>query len=254
MDNFIPDMDEKLVQLLDGTLPETEKKQLLSQLENDPVLHEAFEKLKATREAVQFYGLKQQVGQWHSEMMQEMQTPVKTISPVKRILRYSAGIAAAAVLIAAVFFLTNPASDTTGSVYSAYYQPYELRNLRGESGVQDSMEIAYSKKDYTAVRKLFEANRTDSIKALLLNGTAALELNDPQTAIGSFNRILELNKTTGLKQYQDETEYYLALAYLKNNQPAPALTILEKIDRDPGHPYHSKISGGLIEKVLKLNK
>lgn len=253
MDNFTPEMEEKLVLLLDNALPEEEAITLRSQLKADSGLQAAYEKLEATCKAVQYYGLHQQVGKWHKEMMTGMQPPVVAMNKGKRLFRYVAGIAAAAVLITAVFLLTNRSAADADSIYSAAYQPYSLQAMRDGAGSTGELEKAYNNKDYAAVRTLYTASRPDSnTRALLLNAMSALALSDPQTAIQSFSRITDLNKTRTEKQYQDETDFYLALAYLKNQQPEKCLTLLEQINKDSGHPYHPKVAAGLLQKVRKL--
>lgn len=253
MDNFTPEMEEKLVLLLDNALPEAEALALRRQLESAPGLKAAYQQLEVARNAVQYYGLHRQVASWHKDMMAEMQPPVRTIQPRNRIFRFVAGIAAAAVLITAVFLLTNRPADDAASLYAAAYQPYALQAMRDAAGSTGELEKAYTDKDYTAVRTLFTASRPDSnTRALLLNGMAALELDDPQTAIESLGRITILNNSRVKKEYQDETDFYLALAYLKNNQPDQCLVLLEKINKDPGHPYHPKVTAGLLQKVRKL--
>ena len=99
MDNFTPDMNEKLVLYLDDVLTGTEKQVLEQQLAADASLREQFNSLLSTREALRLYGLKQKVAGIHAEMMRQLQTPVVKMRSARKTIRYITAVAASLLLI-----------------------------------------------------------------------------------------------------------------------------------------------------------
>jgi tetratricopeptide (TPR) repeat protein len=79
-----------------------------------------------------------------------------------------------------------------------------------------------------------------------------LELKNPAKAIEAFRGIVSTNETDAGKIWQDETEYYLALAYIANRDYDFALELLEKIKQEPAHTYHERVSAKLIRQVKAL--
>ena len=85
----------------------------------------------------------------------------------------------------------------------------------------------------------------------LLAGLAFLELNNPAKAIPHLKKILSGNKNAK-SQVVQSAEYYLSLAYLRNQDYDLALELMEKINSDPSHLYHQNITARLIRKVKML--
>jgi len=53
--------------------------------------------------------------------------------------------------------------------------------------------------------------------------------------------------------FQQETDFYLALAYLQNEQTEQALKLFEKIDASEDHLYRNNISATDLWKIRLLN-
>ena len=90
MDNSTPGMDEKLVSLLDGDLSLEERMIVEQQLAGNALLQQQYDSLLATKAAIRHFGLQQQVGVIHSQMMAELNSQVRKISPVRKMIRYCA--------------------------------------------------------------------------------------------------------------------------------------------------------------------
>jgi hypothetical protein len=54
--------------------------------------------------------------------------------------------------------------------------------------------------------------------------------------------------------FDDDTEYYLAMSYLKNGQASDAVPIFEKIHEEPTHLYHDKVGNWFLRKLHWLPK
>jgi tetratricopeptide (TPR) repeat protein len=84
-------------------------------------------------------------------------------------------------------------------------------------------------------------------------GNAYLKLNNAAEAITCFLSVQQINSTQQTHLYQDDTEYYLAMSYLKNDEPSKAIPLFEKIHADKNHLYNSKVSWWFLEKLHWLH-
>jgi predicted negative regulator of RcsB-dependent stress response len=251
MDNSTPEMDETLVRLLDGALSPEERMTVEQQLAGNALLQQQYDSLLATKAAIRHFGLQQQVGAIHSQMMAELNAPVRKISPVRKMIRYTSAIAAGILLLAAGFFAYQYFSLTPEKVFSANYQAYELNTSRG-STTTSSIEEAYRQKKFEQVIQLRDAGTEPGIKNDFLAGAAALELNNLSLAKQRFTGVIEQNKTANTSVLNDEAEYYLALTQIRQKDFAAAILVLEKIQNDTGHTYYAKVKNGLLNDVRKL--
>src|SRR5688572_1340580 len=103
MDN----VDNILIRYIDGELSTAEKELLEKELESNQALNEELENLRSAREAVRLFGLKQQVGSIHAEMMQELSANRRKFSGTGRIVRYTIAIAASILLIVGAYVIYN---------------------------------------------------------------------------------------------------------------------------------------------------
>lgn len=250
MDNSTPGMEETLVRLLDGELSPEERSSVEQQLAADVLLQQQYDSLLATRAAIRHFGLHQQVSTIHRQMMDELNTPVKKISPVRKMIRYTSAIAAGVILLVGVFFTYQYFSLSPEKVFSANYQPFEISTVRGTTTSQP-VEDAYRRKDYAAVLRLYNTAEP-SIKTDFLAGAAALEMNDLQLAESRFSGVIEKNKAAQTTILLDEAEYYLSLTLIREHKYDAAIVLLEKIQRDSGHIYHDKVKDGLLKDVKRL--
>lgn len=252
MDNFTPNMSEKLVQYLDGELTGAEQEDLTQQLASDKELQDELDNLKSIREAVRFYGLQQRVSGIHTQMMKELQAAAKKNSPVRRIIRYSIAVAASVILIAAAIVGYNFYTLSANKLFASNYRPYELSTVRDNSGPGLSgLENDYREKKYDQVVGI-TYDRRFTIKEIFLRAISYVELKDNTNAIKEFKKVIAENEAAKTSFFKEEAEYYLALTYIRNKDYDFALEQLQKIQDDPNHLYHEKITGKLIHKVKML--
>jgi Tetratricopeptide repeat len=252
MDNSTHDMSEKLVQYLDGELAGAEKEELEQELTADKLLQDELENLKAARAAVKLYGLQQKVSGIHQQMMAQMQTPVRKMSPARRLIRYSMAMAASVVLIAGGFFAYNIYTLSPNKVFASNYHSYELSTMRDNSEPGTSvLENDYREKKYTEVTGIVY-DRPFTVRETFLRAISFIELKDNAKAINEFKKVIAENEAAKTNLLKDEAEYYLALTYIRNKDYDPALDLLKKIKDKPGHLYHEKITAKLIRQVKML--
>ncbi|HEX4877925.1 MAG TPA: hypothetical protein VFV31_14710 [Chitinophagaceae bacterium] len=251
MDNSLQNMPEKLVDYLDGKLEGAEKSELEQQLANDKSLQEQWENLIATREALQQAGLKHKVAVLHNQMMEERKVPVRQISSTRRILRYSIAIAASLVLLVAGYAGYQFYTLSSEKVYAANFQPYELNTLRDGAAAENEIEALYRQKKYKEVVAL-SYTRPYAIKENFIRGLSYAETADNSGAISCFLKVINDNKAAGSSVFKDESEYYLALSYIRNKDYDFALDILKSISSNPEHLYNKKVNQKLIRQVKML--
>lgn len=252
MNNSTNNMSEKLLQYLDGELPESDKADLEQQLAANKTLRDELENLKLAREAVRSYGLKQEVAAVHQQMMKEMQTPVREINSTRRLVRYSMSVAAGLLIIFMGITAYNYFSLSADKLFKENYQSYDLNTVRdGDTAEISTIEKAYREKKYEAVVAIING-APSAIKEDFLKALSYTELGNNEKAISSFKQVIAKNKAAGTEVLMDEAEYYLALTYIRNREYDHALDLLNKIHNDPGHLYYEKVSNSMINKVKRL--
>lgn len=250
MDNSTPDMSQTLVQYLDGELTADQQATVAQQLAGQQALQGEFDNLLLTREAIRFAGLQKQVAGIHATMMEEMAAPVKKMTPVKKIFRYSIAVAASLLLIVGGYLAYSFYSLSPNKVFDANYQTYELSTVRDGNNVPGATEQAYQAKNYQAV--IDQAASSSDIKDIFLVAMSQLELKKNTAAITNFKKVIALNQSAGSNTRKDEAEYYLALAYIRNRDYDLALEQLRAIHDNPDHLYNDKVSNKLMREVRWL--
>lgn len=246
MDNSTNDLREKLADLLDGVLPPEEKTALEKRLETDAELREEWEWLKTARRAVQLYGVQQLVKNSRTVMLQEQVRPVRSLG---RHFRLVISAAAAVVLLLSAFFLYRYVNPQTEDMFAAHYVPYKLSSFRGIN--EPAQEKAYRAGAWPEVIRILETDSAATIRMQFLAGAAAMELKDYRKAVQQFRTVLTRNENEATRGFQDEAEFYLALALQALGDYSGALALLEKIRQDENHLYHDRADVSWIRQVRK---
>lgn len=185
--------------------------------ENNPLLHDA---LKA-------YGLRNDIGRLHKEMMGELSE--KKIHRPVRFLSISLRIAASLLLmifgVAAYIYI----STTSQQLFDRKFVPYEVSVQR--SGDSTANGVIF--------QKFGEAQQY-------------MIQNNPQEAIVSLEELINDNRRRGTVVLTDDSEYYLGLAYLQANEPTKAYQLFNKINRQRDHLYHKQISDWYLFRLRML--
>jgi tetratricopeptide (TPR) repeat protein len=247
--NITPDM---LIQYLDNELSQEERLQVESQLASDAELQQQLERLKLAKQAFNMYARQQQVSSIHAEMMKELPRKPATKAPV-RALRMAMRVAALVLVLLMIAGLVQYSLLDANRLYRSQYEFYTLGAIRGADSMS-IMERAYREHKMPQVITLYLSDYPSQPGDHFLAGQAYLSLNDPQKAITAFEWQLKANDTAAFKPYQDDTEYYLALAWLKAGRTDKALPLLEKIHNQPAHAYHGQVSGWYLTKLRWLQR
>lgn len=234
----------------DNELSANERAGVEDALNTDPQLKNELTALVASAEAVRYCGISLLVNEIQQEYLATKTLTVKT-TKVRSIIGPALRVAASIIILAAAFGVYKYSSVNTDTVAAEYYMPYELNRVRGEA-TTNTLDAAFNNKDWNAVISMANQANAGS-KERFLTGAAYLELNQPAKAAAAFEQLIAYNKQTQSNYFQDEAEYYLAISYIRNNQPSTAITILRKIRNDKSHLYYGKANQGSLTDLTILS-
>ncbi|MFT3703456.1 MAG: hypothetical protein QM802_13860 [Agriterribacter sp.] len=243
---------ERLVRYLDNEMSEEERIHLENEMAEDNKLKAELDAVRTSQKAVRHYGITTDVSRLHKEMMKELKEPMADKPAKSRLVNMFSSplkIAAAIVIVLFAAGLIEYFSLSSQSIFSSQYITYELPNLRGDS-VTHTTTSYYQEKKYDLYINAFEKLATPSTEEKFMAGISYIELNQPQKAIDQLGSI-QTASVAALQQ--QELDYYLALAYLRNNEPSQAYSIFEKIYNDTSHAYHDRVSKWLLIKLKMLS-
>ena len=245
---------ELLTRYLDGEIQGEELEQFKNNIRDNKNLQEELASLKVSVESIKSYGLYKEVGKLHSEMMKELQYVLTPISNGKTsFIKNTLRIAASIIIISGCLFLYQYFSTSSQSLFQNNFQAYTLSENRSIEN-KTAIEQEYKMKNYSRVIQLFEEIPVKSIKDFFIAGNAYLEQSNAPGAISCFKSIQEMNNSQGTHIYEDDAEYFLAMSYLQNNEPAKAIPLFSKIASDKSHLYHAKVNWCFLEKLHWANK
>jgi hypothetical protein len=239
-----------LIKYLDGELDEVEMASVKKNIESDPALREELDTLRLAKEAVTTYGMHKRIQSIHPEMMHELKENSGNKPGITRMI-FQYGIRAAAVLIAlfGISIFYQYYSSTPEKLFDENFHPYDLRVTRGSSN--SSLEDLYEKGDMSGLINRFNQLRSPQAADYFLAGNAYLNIHRPDSAIIVFLGLQNINQTNHTHYFEEDTEYFLALSYLSNREPAKALPLFEKIHADPNHPFHSAVSAWFLSRLKR---
>ncbi|ULQ52053.1 hypothetical protein [Flavihumibacter fluvii] len=245
-DNFTT---EELVQYLDGELGSETARDLQQKLGTDIALRNEFNRLKLSREAIRLQGVTEKVGNIHHQMMRELQQgKSQQQTPVVRLFRPFMRIAAAVLVFVGIAAVYQYSQLSTERLYEGNYIAYSAGERRGQ--LQESpVEQAFKTGQPEKVILAFKSIQQPTVQDYFYAGNAYLEQGQAAVAIQQFLKVQELNAANPPASFEDDTDYYLAMAYLKNGQAKEASNLLEKIHQTKGHLYHDKVSNWFLWKL-----
>jgi len=169
-----------------------------------------------------------------------------TIS-LKKILRYImafvAGICLIVIVVSTYKFLKLSSDKLYKDAFVSYRLPFTGITHTTES---ERIENYYHLKNYKAIIAEAKKPRLPDDKIFLLIGVSYLHTNDPFNAIATFRQI----NPSG--DYYQDGQYFLSLAYLKNNDYDQALGLMQQIKNNEKHIYHKHFSSSFLNNIRML--
>lgn len=166
------------------------------------------------------------------EIPARAEIPAEGAARVIPFYRKPLSIAAAVAILICLSTMGKFALTSPKDVYDRYYSSYDIPTARGGEDL-DPLEQAYQARNWSMADRLLTADAPPRDR--FLAGMAYMEQGQYAGAINTFKPL-----TQGT-QYKDESEYYLAMAYLANHQAAPALELIDRIKADPDHVFHRQV-------------
>lgn len=179
----------------------------------------------------------------------------QVLRPMRKTIQWMVRIAAVVILLAGVWIAFQYTTNSSERLYSEIYQPYNINTQRGngdEVQTPHNMVEEYRNNNYGNVIKTFRNLPASSNREKFLAASAYHETGDYPNAVALLNEILEENKVQRNRLYNDEAEYLLGLSYLRLDNAAKALPLLERIHDDPYHTFHERVSRWTIIRLKWL--
>jgi tetratricopeptide (TPR) repeat protein len=172
-----------------------------------------------------------------------------------KIKRYYRIAAAFLILVVAVFtinHLLSKSSQKPKNLFTKYYEPYQ-KNISNRSAANhiNTLQLgfqAYKNKKYQTAISYFDKVLSMDSTVLFYKGIASIECGDYITALNSFIQL------TGdsTSQYNIQSHWYIALTWLKLDQPAnakPHLNWLMKNNR-----FYGNKANALLKEIEESKK
>ena len=242
---------ELLIKYLDGELDGAEQNAVKKSIEENTSTSQEFENLRLAKEAVKLHCLQKKVGSIHSEMMQELKQETTQHKPavVRKLIRYSMRIAAAFIILIGMSVLYQYFTASPEKLFNENFEAFSLHETRGDAS--GSLNKSYQQENMQAVIQQFNLLKAPETTDYFLAGNAYLTTGQPDKAIQAFAALQQKNKTDNTYYFEEDTEYYMALALLANKQTVIAIPLFEKIHADKAHPYNKKIGSWFLTKLRK---
>jgi hypothetical protein len=159
--------------------------------------------------------------------------------PEKAIVRsmYRTGLRVAAILLLIVGSASvyKYVATSNESIYNKQFLNYDLTNTRGAETREKEGE-AYKSGNWNEVVTIYNSENNKTNKNTFLAAMSEMQLNHFPEAVRLFEEVLYTKSED--HSFQEETEYYLSLAYLMNHQDLKSIRLINKIKADPNHTYY----------------
>lgn len=253
-DNSTDDITEMLIRYMDKELSSDEIPAVEKLLQEDADTNERYQLLLAAKQAIRSQGLKRRVSNLQNEYLQnnasikQGKTKLIRLSFTKTITR----IAAVFILAIAGYGIYEYNTTSYESVFNNNFSNYDLPVNRSANTIT-SIDSLYNLAKYSAVIAALQTKPQKDQQDYFIEAQSYLHLNNTEKAIEDFKAVQNLNENSTEKYFEDETDYYLALAYIKSGNVEEGKNELNKIMSDKTHLYYNqakKISGLKLE-ILK---
>ena len=239
---------EKIEQYLEGNMPAEDKPDFENSLSREPAWKDEYQAYKVLTEGIRATGRRQLLLNLKTAdatlpaFQPEMAAVAKAVSWgshwKREVFYWAAAAAVLALLVPGYYYLQN---QKTEKLFSQYFSPYQAASTLMTPSAEVIRE--YRKGDYATALSLLmnsenarQYNDTLALSALFYKGNIFLATQKPKEAIASFEEILQ--NPSG--KYRKESEWYLALSYLKDNQPGKAKTLLKTVIADPDNTHRQE--------------
>jgi hypothetical protein len=245
--------NEILIDYLDNRLSTEVTAAVEAMVQKDIRLAGELEYLKLALNTVRLNAIHEKVSAIRKSLEKNRVVEKRSPAIVRSMYTVSMRVAAIAVLIFGIAVLYKYMSVNDQSVYDKHFTGYELNNSRGPV-TKDAESDAYQNKKWNEVIALYHAQNVNTNKSAFLAAMAEMQLHHFPEAVAFFENIL--NAGTGDRSFREESEYYVALAYLMNHEEEKGIDMLNKIKSNSHHTYYPLASrlSAIDLKIIALKK
>jgi len=231
---------------LDNRLPAQQAHQLEEKLRHDADLRRLLDSVTIAREAIRSGALRVRMKQLHEEYMNEMETERASdnILPMYRKQSFTWAMRIAASLLLGVTAYSSYEFTVLDAsrYYETKFMPYQLPVTRGRAEIVTTLDSLYSAGSYTAVTGQFTHLAVKLPRDYFLTAMSHLQQGKFDQAIELFDTLRRYDTQHNTDYFYQETDYYLALAYLGANRVDEAFALFERIHNTPRHLFHQTVS------------
>ena len=247
---------EQIDQYLDHQLPEEEVREFEKNLQRDADLQRLLNSVYLVRESVQAKALSDRIRRIHNQHLEEEQVeslrlPGRVVPmPVRQPFNWALRIAASLLLGVTAYNTYELATLNSSRYYESKFMPYQLPITRSRAENVSKLDSLYASGSYEATVEQFSKLTAKHPRDYFLTGMAQLQSRNFDQAITLFTTLRENNSQPAAQYFVQETDYYLALAYVGINRIDEAQTLFKSIRNNPRHNYYRTVTDG---DLLKLN-
>ena len=235
------DKEQLLAHYFSGTLSEEQQEMFDTIMVSDVNFINEFEYQKRVQHAV--------VKKEQSQLKEKLQIFESDLASTKRKNVWWLAAASVIIIVASGFYFMR-SDNSTETLFASYYQPAKnivhpiVRNGDASNDLTTAF-IAYQKQDYNAAERLFENayQRTQKSELLFYQAISLIETDRADLAVALLT---EHQKFTD--DVSEKTQWYLALAYLKQGNSQAAKEILKEIMGQP-EAFKHKEAQALFKKL-----
>ncbi len=152
------------------------------------------------------------------------------------------------ILVIGALRLMNPVKYSNETIFEMYYTGESAHNVtRSGSNSNDEAMMKYREGDFSGALLLFNEildKDADNVYIRYYAGLASIETKQNERAIREFSFIVKQNNNL----FIESAEWYLALSYLRNNQPKEAKDILARISQTSTNT-HQKEAKQILKRI-----
>ena len=237
---------ELLDKYLDGELDSSEKRDLERRISEDQALKSELEILRISRDAIRTKALKDRVKKLHQTLMPEIRddkAKVVSINRKNKFFKLAMSVAASVIIVVAGFFAYQYSTANADKLYSQQFLSYELPVTRSSGDGMTKIDSLYLSGSYGKVIEYFNSLTQKNIRDYFLTAMSYLHTDKFNEAIDLFQYIVNKNNNQqGEKYFEQETDFYLSLAYLKIGEFTKCKALFIKMRENPKHLYHKNVT------------
>lgn len=258
---------ERIDQYLNNQLPTDEVTKLERELRQNPELQELLDTVEMTRRTIRTQAIRAEVRQVHGNFMADYRRQVVTDQetgnenvPVVPLHGRRAGNGwvmrvAATVLLAAVGYTGYQfATLNHQAVYDDNFVEYRLPTIRDADARQSIPDSLYRAGNYAAVVQQVAsiAAKERLPRQYFLAAMSHLQLRQYKAALAQFQALKNSNSRSVAPVFEQEADYYGALANLGAGNYEHAYSSLKSIHDNPRHLFQGNVSTVNLWKIKLL--